>query len=170
MSRIYSTISYFLHLPPGGVRYEPNLDAVPWYDRAGEDRSKTSPCLWTISWIPEIGMQGAWNNSNNREENHDDVIKWKHFPRNWPFVRGILRSPVNSSHKASDAELWCFLWSARNKRLSKQWWGWWFETLSCSLWRHRNDMDVHKCYFLIIYASSPNRGQLDQHRDFSESN
>ena len=23
---------------------------------------------------------------------HDDVIKWKHFPRNWPFVRGIHRS------------------------------------------------------------------------------
>ena len=30
---------------------------------------------------------------------HDDVIKWKHFPRNWPFVRGIPRSPVNSPHK-----------------------------------------------------------------------
>ena len=26
-----------------------------------------------------------------------------------------------------------------NKWLSKQSWGWWFETLSCSLWRHRND-------------------------------
>ena len=25
-----------------------------------------------------------------------------------------------------------------NKRLSKQWWGWWFETLSRLLWRHRN--------------------------------
>ena len=25
--------------------------------------------------------------------------KWKHFPRNWPFVRGIHRSPVNSPHK-----------------------------------------------------------------------
>ena len=24
---------------------------------------------------------------------HDDVIKWKHFPRYWPFVRGIHRSP-----------------------------------------------------------------------------
>ena len=23
----------------------------------------------------------------------------KHFPRNWPFVRGIHRSPVNSQHK-----------------------------------------------------------------------
>ena len=30
---------------------------------------------------------------------HDDVIKWKHFPRDWPFVRGIHRSPVNSPHK-----------------------------------------------------------------------
>ena len=26
---------------------------------------------------------------------HDDVMKWKHVPRNWPFVRGIHRSPVN---------------------------------------------------------------------------
>ena len=25
-----------------------------------------------------------------------------------------------------------------NERLSKQSWGWWFETLSRSLWRHRN--------------------------------
>ena len=29
----------------------------------------------------------------------DDVIKLKHFPRHWPFVRGIHRSPVNSPHK-----------------------------------------------------------------------
>ena len=30
---------------------------------------------------------------------HDDAIKWKHFPRYWPFVWGIHRSPVNSPHK-----------------------------------------------------------------------
>ena len=30
---------------------------------------------------------------------HDDVIKWKHLLRYWPFVRGIHRSPVNSLHK-----------------------------------------------------------------------
>ena len=30
---------------------------------------------------------------------HDDVIKWKYFPRYWPFVRGIHRSPVKSPHK-----------------------------------------------------------------------
>ena len=32
-------------------------------------------------------------------KDHDDVIKWKHFPRYWPFVRGIHRSTVNSPHK-----------------------------------------------------------------------
>ena len=30
---------------------------------------------------------------------NDDVIKWKHFPRYWAFVRGIHRSPVNSPQK-----------------------------------------------------------------------
>ena len=36
---------------------------------------------------------------NPRKLHHDDVIKWKHFPRNWPYFRGIHRSPVNSPHK-----------------------------------------------------------------------
>ena len=30
---------------------------------------------------------------------HDDVIKWKHFPRYLPFFRGIHRSPLNSPPK-----------------------------------------------------------------------
>ena len=37
---------------------------------------------------------------------HDDVIKWKHFRRNWPFVRGIHRSPWTLLTKARDAEFW----------------------------------------------------------------
>ena len=43
---------------------------------------------------------------------HDDVIKWKNFPRYWPFVREIHRSRWIPHTKASDAELWCLLWSA----------------------------------------------------------
>ena len=31
-----------------------------------------------------------------------------------------------------------------NKRLSKQWWCWWFETLSPSLWRHCNVPGVNE--------------------------
>ena len=34
------------------------------------------------------------------ERIHDDVIKWKHFPRYWPLVRGIRQSPVTSPHKS----------------------------------------------------------------------
>ena len=70
---------------------------------------------------------------------HDDVIKWKHFPRYWPFVRGIHRSPVNSPHKGqwrgammfSLICVWINGWES---------WGWWFETLSRPLWRHCNEL------------------------------
>ena len=68
---------------------------------------------------------------------HGDVIKWKHFPRYWPFVRGIHRSPVNSAHKGQ----WrgAFFFDLRLiKRLSKHSRGWWLETLSRPLWRHCN--------------------------------
>ena len=40
-----------------------------------------------------------WSFSHGISMIHDDVIKWKHFPRNWPFVRKIHRSPVNFPHK-----------------------------------------------------------------------
>ena len=52
---------------------------------------------------------------------HDDVMKWKHFSRYWPYVRAIHRWPVDppppppppqKKKKSSDAELWYFLWSA----------------------------------------------------------
>ena len=29
-----------------------------------------------------------------------------------------------------------------NDWLSKQWWGWWFETPLCPLWRHRNVLSI----------------------------
>ena len=29
----------------------------------------------------------------------DDVIKWEHFPRYWPFVWRIHRTSVNSPHE-----------------------------------------------------------------------
>ena len=35
---------------------------------------------------------------------HDDAIKWKHFSRHWPLVRGIHWSSVNSTYKGQ----WCW--------------------------------------------------------------
>ena len=70
---------------------------------------------------------------------YDDVIKWKHFPRYWPFVWGIHRSPVNSLHNRPVTRSFDIFFDLRlNKRLSKQSWGWWFETLPCPFWCHCN--------------------------------
>ena len=70
---------------------------------------------------------------------HDNVIKWKHFPRYWPFVRGIQRSSINSPHTGQwrGALVFCLI-CALNKRLGKQSRGWWFETPWRPLWRHCN--------------------------------
>ena len=71
---------------------------------------------------------------------HDDVIKWKHFPRYWPFVWGIHQSPVNSQTQRPVTPSFDVSFDLHlNKRLSKQSWGWWFETPSVPLWRHCND-------------------------------
>ena len=69
--------------------------------------------------------------ANSSVPYHDDVIKWKHIPRYWPFVRGIHRSPVTS-----DAELWYFNWSAT--------WinGWVNSREACDLRRHRAHYDA----------------------------
>ena len=82
---------------------------------------------------------------------HDDVIKWKHFPHYWPFVRGIHRSfptqrPVTRSFDV-------FFDLRLNKRLSKQSWGWWLETLSCSLWRQSNEANVVTTVLADAHAS-----------------
>ena len=41
--------------------------------------------------------------------------------------------------KASEAEPWCFLWSALEQTLGKQSWRPWFETPLRSLWRYSSD-------------------------------
>ena len=79
-----------------------------------------------------------WANVLNTRSRHDNVIKWEHFPRYWPFVRGIHRSPVNSPHKS--------LWRGPLMFSSICAWinGWvnvrWFETPSRPLWCHCNEI------------------------------
>ena len=83
------------------------LNNMPFSDEISE-------CIWEKKyfafWIRYHSVLG-----------NDDVIKWKHFSRHWPFVRGIHRSPVNL---------------CMNQQLSKQWKRRWFETPSRPLRRH----------------------------------
>ena len=55
-----------------------------WHVQSAIPGSPRSACRFHYLWFIMI--------------RHDNVIKWKNFPR-FPFVRGIHQSPVNSSHK-----------------------------------------------------------------------
>ena len=75
------------------------------------DEENAFACWWpSTARCQDIGRHSA--EQDHVPYIHDDVIKWKHFRRYWPFVWGIHWPPVNSPHKAGDAELFMFLWSA----------------------------------------------------------
>ena len=71
-------------MPPRG------MSISKWFDNSNHQSGG-----FEISWDLTIRRLIAYWNSVW----HDNVIKRKHFPRYWPFVRGIHRSPVNSPHK-----------------------------------------------------------------------
>ena len=61
--------------------------------------------------------------------------------------------------KASDADVFFDL--RLNKRLSKQWRGWWFETLSRPIWRHRN----LGAYSAMLLEYSDNANVAAEHQE-----
>ena len=89
--------------------------------------------ITTVILCRGAGVSHAWA---NKYAWNDDVIKWKHFPRNWPFVRGIHRSPVNSPHKGQ----WrgALMLSLICTRIN----GWVNNGDACDLRRHRAHYDV----------------------------
>ena len=62
-------------------------------------------------------------------------------------------SCVKTKSRRSFDVFFDFRW---NKRLSKQWRGWWFETQSCPLWRHRNERTYF--YWFTVAAQLKNPG------------
>ena len=85
---------------------------------------------------------------------HDDVIKWKHFPRYWPFVQAINRSSANSPHKGQwRGALMFSLICALNKRLSKH-------REAGDLRRHRAHYDVIVMVRNVFHVVYIHRGSL----------
>ena len=79
------------------------------------------------------GQGDAWSLQQWHISFHDDIIKWKHFPHHWPLWGDFTSHRWIPLTKASDVELWFFLWSALNKQFSKLSKRQWFDTPSCSL-------------------------------------
>ena len=96
---------------PKALDYSPHLlwyhDCLPsssgiWYPAVKDFQTTLAPgdsAYYTICVLGNPWDTIHASNHASSSRYHDDVIKWKHFPRYWPFVRGIHRSPVNSPHK-----------------------------------------------------------------------
>ena len=79
---------------------------------------------WYHSCFGNLWVEGteAVNDDVNEdgEGGNNDVIKWKHFLRYWPFVRGIHRSPMDSPHKGQWSGALVFhLMCATNKHVEQ---------------------------------------------------
>ena len=138
----YRRVAYFV----GAVMYR-----TPW---------KLVSCVYwsTMSVHLADGASVQWKNTENIC--HDDVIKWKHFPRFWPFVRGIHRSPVNSPPKGQ----WrgALMFSLIRARIN----GWVNNREAGNLRRHRAHYDVivlgrvQRTYIIYRLAYSHSRESL----------
>ena len=85
-----------------------NLKSLHWYTlfRCGDDTIVVGVIVTSITAINmcillrhEGCIRFLMLSTNVIILYHDDVIKWKHLPRYWPFVWEIHRSPVQSPHK-----------------------------------------------------------------------
>ena len=102
-----------------------------------------------IEYTACISGNGMWRNLITGHPPNDDVIKWKHFPRYWPFVRGIHQSAVVPAQRPVTRSFDVFFDLHLNKRLSEQSWGWWFGTPSHPFWRHYDVL----CFRHLLRAS-----------------
>ena len=105
---------------------------------------KCSGCQ-SVKLASNLHFKHSWHIMTSSNRNIFDVTS---------LCAGNSPSPVNSPHK----DQWCgalmfSLIFALYKLLSKQSWGLWFETTSCSLWRHCNDISqrpvnksTHTCW------------------------
>ena len=114
----------------------PVHNSINWSLRGNWDDGKKHAFWKTVQGI--LHMLRSWYVPVLGYPYYDDVIKWKHFPRYWPFVRGIHRSRWVPLTKPVTPNFDIYIDLRLNKRLSKQSRGWWFETQSRPLWRHCN--------------------------------
>ena len=135
-------------LPFHKIHIKPMPSGCPitqiWSKLRGSPHIWVNPQIWVISETDHLELREVTLGPDQPElsaspifEGHDDVIKWKHFPRYRPFVRGPATGEFPSQRPVTRS-FYVFFDLRPNKRLSKQLWGWWFETLSRPLWRHCN--------------------------------
>ena len=112
-------------------------------------QSTTKPCAYfycTCLWPDANGWVEGYYRSNKTESlfvptvaaKHDAVIKWKLFRVTGPLCGEFTGHRLILAQRPVTRNFDVFYDLRLNKRLSKQSWGWWFETSSRSSCRHCN--------------------------------
>ena len=93
-----------------------------------------------LEWDAAAAAASCWHFANSRWS----VSWWCHQMETYSAVLAICagNSPVTGefpTRRPVTRSFDVFFDLRLNKRLNKQWWGWWFETPSRPLWRHCNE-------------------------------
>ena len=128
-----------------------NQTAAEWWYfngryMAGSPYASIFMSMWQLvvqSHVARLGTQSV-SKCGESSSYHDNVIKWRHFPRYWSFVRGIHRSPVNSPHKGQwrGALMFSLIWALTNGWVNNRN----ADDLGCQ--RAHYDVTVMICLFL----------------------
>ena len=127
-------------------------------------------CIWVClkhfdnhqNWINDESLLNPGYGAAIISPRTIDVIPtwWRHQMETFSALLAICagNSPVSGEFPAQRPVTRSFdvFFDLRlNKRLSKQSWGWWFETLSSPLWRHHNDLLwIGGFIYVMIFPSS----------------
>ena len=110
---------------------------------------------------------------------HEVVMRWKRFPRHWPFVRGIYWLPVDSSHKGpvirgfgvfmvslldelfvEQTDEFPVIWDPHEAHyMTSLWWGTWW----------RNQMEKFSALLALFAGNSPVTGEFPAQRPVTRS-
>ena len=90
----------------------------------------------------------------NGSQRIDVSTWWRHQMETFSALLALCagNSPVSGefpSQRSVMRSFDVFLGLRLNNWLSKQSWGWWFETPSCSLWRHCNDLSIAVSFCIV---------------------
>ena len=80
------------------TRVTPERSNMSWPPTTSPVRTIHFIRLATATGFQELCMYVCVRVCVINSYSHDDVIKWRHFPCYWPFVRGFHRTAVESLH------------------------------------------------------------------------
>ena len=122
--------------------------------------NRRQPITWTNSgllWIGPLGTKFSGILVKIQKFSFTKMPWWRHQMETFSALLAICagNSPVPGefpTQRPVTRSFDVFFDQRLNKRLSKQPWGWWFETPAWSLWRHHNALECVGCEMAAILS------------------